>query len=296
MDVDGICRARERILHTFFTRHIEVNLHSELWFVLDQMDRYVQSTRDLKPGHSDADTDNQAVEVGRALLRGLRLDSAMCQLLNARVPHLIETLRALASFEHDRSQHRLQFNQSEYELCMAAYFQGHGMRVSFVDTRRPSRYKQRVEFMLRYRYPIECKHPQSEKGIYRNIDAAIRKLEERRVPGGICIGLEDCLGPTPPGSYIEVLKTHDAVEVITQRFAPWFAQNRMRIKQRLNQNCCKFILFTYSSLAYIHEHEAVSLVTGHLAFTTQGEWLSSNVVSECIDQLARDLPGRSNKP
>lgn len=285
--VDEICKAREQILLTFTARHIQVDPHGELWFVLDQMEHYCRGTRDLRPGDTHSDTDDQAVEVGRELLRGLRLHSALVPLVKARVPHLIQTLRTLASFRHDSVQHRFQFDQSEYELYMAAQFQGHGPRLSFVDTRRPSRYRRRVEFMLGYKYPVECKHPQSERRIFPNIDAAIQKLEERQVPGAICIGLEDALHPQPPQRYLEVLNPLDCAEMITQRFAPWFAQNQERITQRLDQNCCRLVLFTYSVLAYIHAAEAVSLVTGHLAFAVPGEWIQSHVVAQCVSRLTR---------
>jgi hypothetical protein len=146
--------------------------------------------------------------------------------------------------------------------------------------------------MLGYKYPVECKHPQSERRIFPNIDAAIQKLEERQVPGAICIGLEDALPPKPPQRYLEVWKPRDAAEVISQRFAPWSAQNQKRIIQRLDQNCCRLVIFTYSLLAYIHDAEAVSLVTGHLAFAAPGEWIQSHVVAQCISRLTRNPRGR----
>ena len=46
--------------------------------------------------------------------------------------------------------------------------------------------------MLGYKYP-SSKHPQSEPRIFPNIDAAIQKPEQRKVPGAICIGLEDAI-------------------------------------------------------------------------------------------------------
>ena len=164
--------------------------------------------------------------------------------------------------------------------------------MSFVDTRRPSRYRRRVEFMLGYKYPVECKHPQSERQIFPNINAAIQKLEERKVPGAICIGLEDALPLNPAQRYLEVLKPGDVVEVMMQRFAPWFAQKQKRITQRLDQNCCRLVIFTYSVLAYIHDAEAVSLVTSHLAFATPGEWIQSHVVAQCVSRLTNNPRGR----
>jgi hypothetical protein len=149
----------------------------------------------------------------------------------------------------------------------------------------PSRYRQRVEFMLGYKYPVECKHPQSERQIFPNIDAAIQKLEERQGPGAVCIGLEDALPLKPSQLYLEVAELQEAAHEITQRFTPSFEQNRKRITQRLDDNCCSVGLLTYSVLAYIHNEEAVSLVTCHLAFASTGEWIHSHVVAQCINHL-----------
>ena len=84
--VDEICRAREHILLTFTARRIKVDPHSELCFVLDQMEHYCLGTRDLKPGDTHSGTDDQAVEVGRELLRGLRLHGALVPLLKGGFP------------------------------------------------------------------------------------------------------------------------------------------------------------------------------------------------------------------
>ena len=283
--VDKICKAREQLLLTFTSRHIKVDPRSELWFVLAEMEHYCNANQNLMPGETESDTDDQAVGVGQVLLRGVRLKEAISTLLKGRVPHLAETLRTLAGFRHDSIQHRLQFNQTEYELYAASEFQGHGPRVSFVDTRRPSRYRQRVEFMLGYKYPVECKHPQSERRIFPNIDAAIQKVEERQGPGAVCIGLEDALPLKPSQPYLEVLELQEAANEISQRFTPWFEQNRKRITQRLDENCCRLVLLTYSVLAYIHNDEAVSLVTCHLALASTGEWIHSHVVAQCVNRL-----------
>lgn len=268
---------------------------SELWFVLSEMEHYCKANNNLKPGETDSDTDDLAVGIGQVLLRGVRLEGAISTLLKGRVPHLAETLRTLAGFQHDNIQHRLQFNQTEYELYVAAQFQGHGPRVSFVDTRRPSRYRQRVEFMLGYKYPVECKHPQSERRIFPNIDAAIQKLEERQGPGAVCIGLEDALPLKPSQLYLEVSELQEAAHEITQRFTPWFEQNRKRINRRLDENCCRLVLFTYSVLAYIHNDEAVSLVTCHLALAATGEWIHSHVVAQCVNYLTSNPASQRGK-
>ena len=279
-----IASARVRILRTFATRSVEVLPDSELWFVLEEMRLFSDGTRDHETGNTDSETDDLAVNVGLDLLRGVRIDEELGILSGADVPHMTETLRTLASFKHGSLQHRLQFNESEYELHMAAQFQGHGQRVSFVDTRRPSRYKQRVEFMVGYKWPIECKHPQSKRKIIPNIDAALKKLNERGQPGIICIGLEQAL-PMAERLYIEVIKAEDVVARVSEQVAPWFANHKMLLANRLAQGCGRFIIFTYSAHAYVHDSEMVALPSLRLALSATGDWIQEKVIESCLKHL-----------
>jgi hypothetical protein len=279
--------ARVRIVRTFAERSVEILADSELWFVLEEMRLFSADSRDLRAGNSNSETDDLAVTVGLDLVRGMRLDGELSILSAAGVPHVTETLRNLASFKHSKPQHRLQFDQSEYELHMAAQFEGFGQRVSFVDTRRPSRYKQRVEFMVGYKWPIECKHPQSERRIIPNVDAALRKLSEREQAGIICIGLEQAL-PITREPYIEVIKSEDVLSMVSQYLAPWFAKHKGLLANRLMQSCGRFIIFTYSSLAYVHDSEAVALPSMRLALSSTGDWIEENVIETCLKHLKRE--------
>jgi hypothetical protein len=212
----------------------------------------------------------------------MRLDRALSILSGADVPHVTETLRTLSSFKHGKPQHRLQFDQSEYELHMAAQFEGLGQRISFIDTKRPSRYKHRVEFMVGYKWPIECKHPQSEQRIIPNVDAALKKVTERGQAGIICIGLEQAL-PVTQRPYIEAMKAEDVRSSVSQDTAPWFAKHKGLLANRLMQSCGRFIIFTYSALAYVHDSEAVALPSLRLALTATGDWIDENVIETCLE-------------
>jgi hypothetical protein len=279
--------ARARILKTFAARSVEILADSELWFVLEEMRLFSEGTRDLQAGNSNSETDDLAVTVGLDLVRGIRQDGELTILSGAGVPHVTETLRTLASFKHSKPQHRLQFDQSEYELHMAAQFEGFGHRVSFVDTRRPSRYKQRVEFMVGYKWPIECKHPQSARRIIPNVDAALKKVTERAQTGIICIGLEQAL-PMTQAPYIEVIKSEDVLPRVSQHVAPWFAKHKGLLANRLMQSCGRFIIFTYSSLAYVHDSEAVALPSLRLALSATGDWIEGKVIETCLERLRHE--------
>jgi len=54
--VDEIRKARGQILLAFTRSHIKIDLQRELWFLLDQMERYCRGTRDLKLGSTHSNT------------------------------------------------------------------------------------------------------------------------------------------------------------------------------------------------------------------------------------------------
>lgn len=287
IDLSEIELARLRILKTFASRSVEILHDSELWFVLEEMRLFSAGTRDLAAGRSNSETDDLSINVGLDLLRGIRLDLELSTLTGANVPHIAETLRTLASFKHGNLQHRLQFDESEYELHMAAQFEGFGERISFVDTRRPSRYKQRVEFMVGYKWPIECKHPQSERRIIPNVAAAQRKLNERRQAGIICIGLEQAL-PMPERPFIELMNDKDVLPRVSEHVAPWFANHSKHLVRSLANGYGRFIIFTYSALVYAHESEMIGVPSLRLALSTTGDWIQEAVIETCLTHLRRE--------
>jgi len=61
-------------------------------------------------------------------------------------------LRTIARFELSTLQNRMQYDLQEYELPLGSHFEGFGHKVSVVDTTRPSRFQQRVEFMVGYKW------------------------------------------------------------------------------------------------------------------------------------------------
>jgi hypothetical protein len=282
-----ITQARERIMKTFAARSADILTDSELWFVLEEMRRFSQATRDQRVGNSDSETDDLAVGVASDLLRGIRLDCALLTLSDANVPHIVETLRTLASFKHGNPQHRLQFDQSEYELHMASQFEGLGQRVSFVDTRRTSHYKQRVEFMVGYKWPVECKLPLSKRRVIPNIDAALKKLAERDQAGLICIALEQAL-PMAQKPYLEVVKSEDPRSTVSQHIEPWFSKHKDILANRLQQSCGRFIIFSYSVLTYVHDSECVAMPSLRLALGATGDWIERDVIETCVRHLKQE--------
>ena len=296
MTIEGFCNvadARELIVGLYRSKNVNIPSESELWYLLEEMRKFTAGIKNISAGKTPSETDDLAMVVGFNLLRGCRLSESLQPLSNANVPHITQTLRTLASFKHCIAQHRLQFDESEYELYMASQFVGLGPRVSFIDTKRPSRFKQRVEFMLGYKWPVECKHPRSERGILVNIDAALKKLNERSQAGIICIGLEVAL-PMKTAPYLEVMKAADVVQVVSQHVEPWLTKHREMLSERLMQSYGRFIIFTYTISNYIHEDQHVGLPSLRLALSATGWWIDKDAIKTCLDSLTRERTIRSD--
>ncbi len=268
----------------FNARSLEIPPDSELNYLLEEVQKFESSTRDQSPGKTAADTDDRAVFVGSTLLRAVRLADSIAILENHRVPKTTETLKTLASFKHGNPEHESQFDESEYELHMASQFVGFGQRVSFVKAKSASRYQQRVEFMLGYKWPVECKRPRSEATILENINKAITKINERSQSGLVCVGLETAL-PMQRGGYIEAADESDICALVSAHLKPWLLENRASIQDKLARGYSRFLIVTYMVRSYMHETEQVALPSLRVGLSSSGDWITTNVIHTCIRAL-----------
>lgn len=275
---------RSIIIKAFTSRSLKITPGSELSYLLDEVQKFESSMRDQLAGKTDSETDDLAVLVGATYLRAQRLATSIAALAKTRVPRIKETLRTLGSFMHGTSEHELQFDESEYELHVASQFVGFGQRVSFVETKSPSRYKQRVEFMLGYKWPVECKRPRSKDQILYNIDKAIAKIDERAQPGLVCLGLESAL-PMQMGSFLEATDANDVSAQVLSHLQPWLSENRNAIQARLTKSYARFLIITYVVRSYMHDVESVGLPSLRLGLSASGDWITTNVTQTCIEAL-----------
>jgi len=279
------------IIRAFTSRSLKIRPGSELGYLLDEVQKFDSSTRDQTPGKSGSETDERAVLIGAILLRAQRLATSLADLEKKKVPRVSETLKTLGSFDHGNSEHELQFDESEYELHMASQFVGFGQRVSFVKAASPSRYKQRVEFMLGYKWPVECKRPRSKDQILTNIDKAIAKIDERGQSGIVCVGLESAL-PMAPALFLEAADETDICEQVSSHVQPWLLANKEVIQDRLLRSHARFLILTYVARSYIHNSEHVALPSLRLGLSSTGDWITTNVAEACIEALVAE---RSSK-
>jgi hypothetical protein len=257
---------------------------SELSYLLEEIQKFESSTRDQPAGKTGSETDERAVLVGATLLRAQRLATSIAHLDKKRVPHMAETLKTLRGFKHGNREHELQFDESEYELHMASQFVGFGQKVSFVRAASPSRYKQRVEFMLGYKWPVECKRPRSEGQIFSNMDKAIAKIDERAQPGLVCLGLELAL-PMQPGLFLEAADESDICAQVSSHLRPWLSENRDAMQGRLSKSYARFLILTYVVRSYMHDTEQIGLPSLLLGLSSSGDWITTNVAGTCIEAL-----------
>jgi hypothetical protein len=275
---------RSTITVAFTSRSLKIMPDSELSYLLEEVQKFESSTRDQTAGKTGSETDERAVLVGATLLYAQRLATSIAHLAKERVPHITETLKTLGSFKHGNSEHELQFEESEYELHMASQFVGFGQRVSFVKAASASRYKQRVEFMLGYKWPVECKRPRSKGQILSNIDKAIAKIAERSQPGLVCLGLESAFPQA--GLFLEAADSSDICAQVSSQLRPWLSKNRDAIQGRLSKSDARFLIFTYVvRRSYMHDTEHVALPSLRLGLSSSGDWITTDVAETCIEAL-----------
>lgn len=283
---------RPTIIRAFTSRSLKIRPGSELSYLLDEVQKFESATRDQKGGTTGSETDERAVHVGATLLRAQRLATSLADLEKKKVPRISETLKTLGSFNHGSSEHELQFDESEYELHMSSQFLGFGPRVSFVKAASPSRYKQRVEFMLGYKWPVECKRPRSKDQILANIDKAIAKIDERAQPGIVCIGLESALPMVPP-VFLEAADETDICERVSSHLRSWLLEKREVIQRKLAPSYARFVILTYVVPSYMHNSEHVALPSLRLGLSSTGDWITLNVAEACIEALRIERSAKS---
>jgi hypothetical protein len=283
--------ATQAIRAAYQARSLPITADSELEHLLSEIDRFETATRDLAPGATDAETDEAAIQTGATLLRGVRLADSIALLVHHRVPKITETLQTLAGFKHGTPEHEAQFDESEYELHVASQFVGFRHRVSFVQAKAPSRYQQRVEFRLGYKWPVECKRPRSAQRVMENIDKTIAKIDERQQPGLVGVGLEAALPMGTP--FLEVEEAVDAAASVSTHLGPWLTVNREAIQQKLAAGWARFLIVTYIVRTYMHGNEDVALPSLRLGLSSEGEWVTTAVTQRCLEALQEERAAKA---
>lgn len=265
---------------------LEIPADSELNYLLEEVHRFESYSRDQQAGDTPAETDERAVLLGGTLLRAVRLADSISILENHAAQRIAETLWTLARLKHGNYQHEAQFDDSEYELHVGSQFVGFGQRVSFIQASLPSRYMKRVEFMIGYKWPVECKRPHSERRILDIIDEAIVKIDERKQTGLVCIGLEAAL--PMPGAFLEALDANDIRASVSEHLEPWLLENHKSIQQKLGKSHARFAIFTYTVCSYMHDCEQVCMPSLRLGLSYTGDWIASSVTGACISALKEE--------
>jgi len=88
--------------------------------------------------------------------------------------------------------------------------------------------------------------------------------------------------------YIEVMKAEDVLSRVSQHVSPWFADHTALLASRLAQGCGRFIIFTYSALAYVHDSERIALPSLRVGLSATGDWIHEKVVETCLKHLRRE--------
>jgi hypothetical protein len=276
--------ARNIITSAFEARGLAIEANSVMQCLLDETERFEVGAQDLPALATANETDEAAVATGESLVRCYRLGQALELHQVEATPELTPTLETLGSSTSGNAEHEEQFNEAEYEIHSASQFLGHGQRVSFVNTRYPSRYQKRVEFMIGYKWPVECKRPRSRARIVPIACEAAAKIDERRQLGVVCVALENALPAA--GVFREAMTIDDVRREVSENFAEFWAREQRNFDAVFAGGHVKYIQFNYSGLVYCHDNETINFPSLRIAVSSTGQWITTDVTAAVVQGLA----------
>jgi len=255
-----------------------------LAYLLDETERFEQGTNDLPGLATAAATDEAAVRTAGPLLRTFRLALAFEAHENEGTPELRRALEPLAAFANDSDEHRDQFDEAEYEIHAASLFVGCGKRVSFVNPDRGGRYRRHVEFMLGYRFPVECKRPRARHRIAPITVEAAEKIDERRQPGVVCVALENALPST--AEFREVLSEAELTRTVAEDFSKFWDREGARCETAFRNGYVRYIVFNYLRAGILHDTGSAGFPSLLICRTQDGRWVNRDSARTVVDELA----------
>jgi hypothetical protein len=254
--------------------------------MLSEARKFVAAAKDLDKSETQAQTDGRIIKLAEPILVVHQLSDSIPVLARKRTPSLAQRLRQLAAFKKGAPQARDQFHEAAYELYCASEFVNSQYPVAFIDPRQVSRYKSRVEFLIKHKWPAECKRPRSEEGILRGVRDACRKIDERSLPGVVCLSLENAL----QGSYFFwELMDDDAIQVeVRQRVQLFLDKSGQKLMSVVRNSTAIGILIHYTALCYNHGDETIELPRLRTALLRDGKSLGQDVIPQIMAYMGAD--------
>lgn len=288
LDAQQFSNAARGLSLLFRERGVEVPVGSALRGLLDEVEKFVEGSQDLTPSETHSETDDRVVGLGRPLLQASQLWEALRALDDICSPKLAGKMRTLASFSARSTAHLAQFDDAIYEFLCAAEIAAAGRRVSFLDQRQGSRFRQRVEFLISHRWPVECKRPRSTDKLLRNIRAAVDKICERETPGLIFIALDWILAGESP--YRETAGEDALIQEVAQEWKELWKSQKPRVLAALAGSRVSGVVFHASVLAYYHDEGMIGLPRLRLGLLPDGTEIHNQVIENLLKRLTSRLP------
>lgn len=250
-------RAIACLRRAFSNRSIQIASGSVLYHMLSEAQKFVFATRDLNNSPTQAETDERIIRLAEPILIVHQLSDAISILARRRTPSLTQRLRQLAAFKKGRDEAENQFQETAYEIYCACEFARYQYPIAFIDPRQASRYKHRVEFLIKHKWPVECKRPRSERGILKGVRDTCDKIDERSSPGIVCVGLENAL----PGKYFfwELLDDESIRKEVRKRVQGFLDNSGEELMDIVSTSQAVGILLHYTAICYNHGDETVEL-------------------------------------
>lgn len=251
--------------------------------LLSETEKFINGVQDLDRSPTQAQTDERLIKLAEPILVFYHLADAIPILAKKHTPSLTPRLRQLAEFRASSTEHEHQFQETAYEIYCASQFALAGYSPAFVDPGQRSHYIKRVEFLVRHKWSVECKRPRSEGRILANIRAACAKIDERAVPGIVCVALENAL----PGNYSfwELLNADSIRAEVKQRVNRFLNAAGSDLMAIVSNSQAVGLLLNYTALCYNHKEETFEFPRLQAAILRNGSTVSRNVIAKLVEQL-----------
>ncbi len=275
-------QAIDTIRAIYSKRSADIAAGSVLSYCLDEAAKFVGRQRDLLLPTGFAEQDELDQRVGLPLHTVYRVAKSLDGLDAADVPKLAEKMRDLARFRSGDQEQESQFREAEYELLCAMEFLTADGRPAFIVNDKKDRYQKNVEFLIRHKWPVECKRPRVRNRVVANIRAAIEKIAEREQPGVVCLSLDEALSLDPAERV--VLDVESACEVANAKLRALWEVIGNDALDALAGTLVVGVLFHQTVLVKTCD-DTVNMPVFRAVATPQGTWYAAGAREWLLHQL-----------
>lgn len=257
---------------------------------LSEAEAFADGTQDIGVPDWDMLPQERGIAIAEDILVGWHVASSSNLLARHNVTALAEHLNDLARLPLNDVDRQQEFLDTAYELQCAGDFMSGGVRVSFIRRAQQSATTQkRVEFLIRHRWPAECKRPRVLGTISKNIALIREKLDERSAPGVACICLENVLNTG--SSYTTAEDKQDYLQQLERRYRPLERAILDPIVAEMQDSTIVGCLLHHSELIRYSGNDTVGRIVVRTLVTRSGSVVRTDTIPQVIAILQAESGG-----